>query len=231
MSKINEFYFESLPSTNTYAKENISALPMPSLIIAEGQTAGRGRRGNSFYSPSKTGLYMTVVFSAPKDCSLLTPVAAIAVCKALEKLGIEPKIKWVNDIFVDGRKVCGILTEIFSSNQKNYIALGIGINLTTEFFPDELINAGSIKLNCNKSKLAREITQYILDYCRNPHNTEVLSEYQSRLFIIGSDITYTKNNVKFSARVLGINGNCNLIVMNADGSEETLSSGEISIRI
>ena len=151
---IRKLCFESLPSTNTYAKENIAVLSLPSLIIANEQTAGRGRRGNSFFSPKDTGLYMTIVFEEKGNSELLTPIAAVAVCETLEKAGIDPKIKWVNDIFINGRKVCGILAERCISDGKSYIILGIGINISTCVFPDELKNAGSINIDCDKEKLA-----------------------------------------------------------------------------
>ena len=94
MSEINTVIFESVPSTNTYAKENVASLPMPSLIIANEQTAGRGRHGKTFYSPKDTGLYMTLVFPAPdEECELLTPAAAVAVCSVLESVGCVPEIK------------------------------------------------------------------------------------------------------------------------------------------
>lgn len=231
MQNMNKVFLETVNSTNTYAKENAAYLPMPSLIIAESQTEGRGRQGKSFFSPENTGLYMTCVFSAPSDCELLTPAAAVAVCKSLEKLGADPKIKWVNDVFIDGHKVCGILTECFSCDAKLYIALGIGINLTTEEFPDELEIAGSVNIDCSKIELAEEIAQSILDYTANPDNNRILNEYRKRLFIIGRNITYHKNNKEYSATVEGINGNCNLIVKKADGSNDILSSGEISIKV
>lgn len=231
MRNINEICFDTIPSTNTYAKENIEIFDLPALITADGQTCGRGRRGNSFFSPKNTGLYMTVVFPAPDDCSLLTPAAAVAVCKALDKLGIQPKIKWVNDVFVDGRKVCGILCEHFFHKKNAYIALGVGINLTTEKFPDELILAGSLNIDCDKKELARKIAHYILEYAENPDNDTVLKEYRKLLFVIGQKITYFKNNTEFSAEVIDINEQCNLIVMRSDGTKDVLSSGEISIKI
>ncbi len=230
MRKINEVFFESISSTNTFAKENARLLPMPSLIIANHQTAGRGRRGNSFYSPADTGLYMTVIFEAPSDCSLITPAAAVAVCKCLVKHGINPKIKWVNDIFVNGLKVCGILSEMINAEGKNYVSVGIGINLTTEEFPDELSSAGSVGIDFNKKTLAREIAEILLAYCNADRNI-IINEYRKLLFIIGKKIKYFKNNVEYSAVVTDINSQCNLIVIRDDKSEDTLSSGEISIKI
>lgn len=228
MKKLNFLKFDILPSTNNYARENIDKLTLPCVIIANMQTAGRGRRGNSFYSPAGTGLYMTAVFEAPDDCSLLTPLAAVAVCKVLESKGFEPKIKWVNDIFIDNKKICGILTEIFNYKGSSIIALGIGINITTTNFPDELDCASSLGKDIDKDSLAKEITETILELTDNKSITD---EYSERLFIIGKRINYKKNNIEYTATVKGINEVCNLIVTLADGSEDILSSGEISIKL
>ncbi len=231
MHRISLIQLTAVDSTNTYAKNNFSSLALPSLIIAEKQTAGRGRQGKSFYSPEGTGLYMTLVFEAPQNRTLLTPAAAVAVCKSLEKLGAEPKIKWVNDIFTDGLKVCGILTECFSSGGRPYIALGIGINLTTAVFPDELKTAGSVNLLCDKAKLAFDISDKILEYAQNGDDNFIIEEYKNRLFVVGKQISYTKNNIEYKATVKGINTQCNLIVERDDGFADILSSGEISIKI
>ena len=228
MNKINILVFDEIDSTSTYARQNISALPLPSIIISDSQTAGRGRHGNSFYSPQNTGLYMTVVFEAPQNCGLLTPKAAVAVCKVLEANGIHPKIKWVNDLFFNSKKVCGILTELFSSEGQNIVSVGIGINLKTEKFPDDLPMAGSIGFECNKTELAKETALRLLS---DMSDSEIISEYRKRLFILGKNITFTKNGEIYSATAVDINQNCNLIVKHADGSYETLSSGEISIKI
>lgn len=231
MFEINKIRFQTIPSTNAYAKENIENLNLPALIISDEQTAGRGRQSKSFFSPKDTGLYMTLVFDAPKSSELLTPAAAVAVCKELEASGVESKIKWVNDVFVKNRKVCGILTECFAKNGNLYIALGIGINLTTEIFPSELSIAGSINLICDKQLLAENISRRIFEYCETENNQIILDEYKQRLFVLNKYITYTKNNCEFSAKAVNINEQCNLIVKHSDGSEETLSSGEISIKI
>ncbi len=228
MNKINILAFDKLDSTSTYAKENVASIPLPSVITANSQTAGRGRRGNSFYSPEDTGLYMTVIFESPDDCGLLTPKAAVSVCKALENRGISPKIKWVNDLFYNSKKVCGILAERFIRNGKAIVSVGIGINLKTEVFPDELPMAGSVNLECDKSKLAEEIA---LGLISDIPSQDIISEYKSRLFVLGRNITYTKDNKIHSALAVDINENCNLIVRLADGRFETLSSGEISIKI
>ncbi len=221
-----------MPSTSTYAKENASTLPIPSLITADLQSAGRGRQGKSFYSPKGTGLYFTLLFAAVNEATLLTPAAAVAVCKAVEEMtGKALSIKWVNDIFLNGKKICGILTERYVLNEKVLYAIGIGINLTTTEFPQELTQAGSLNINCNKEILAAKICEHILEYAKSPDNSAIQKEYESRLFFIGKEISYKKNGVSLTAKAKGINSFCNLIVINPDGEEEILSSGEISISI
>ena len=226
---IQKMIFDTLQSTNTYAKENLSVIPIPSLIIANHQTDGRGRRGNSFFSPKDTGLYMTLVFEERNNSELLTPLAAVSVCEELEKLGANPKIKWVNDIFIDSKKVCGILTERQIFGGKAYIILGIGINISTTEFPDDLAIAGSININCDKDLLAEKISDTILGYVENHDTSDVIEKYRNRLFIIGKDVFYFKNNIRYYGKVKDINQQCNLIINLPDGNEDILSSGEISI--
>ncbi len=228
---IQKIFFETLPSTNTYAKEHIPDFSLPTLIIANEQTAGRGRRGNSFFSPKDTGLYMTLVFEETKSSELLTPTAAVAVCEELESIGTNPGIKWVNDIFIDEKKVCGILTERYIAHGKPYIILGIGINLLTKVFPDELSSAGSINLECDKNRLAIDISLRVLEYIDKNSDEEITEKYRSKLFIIEKNVSYFKNNIQYSGTVKGINNQCNLIISHSDGSEDILSSGEISIKI
>ena len=227
---MNIIKFDKIDSTSTYARQNADSLPLPSLIIADYQSAGRGRRGNSFYSPEGTGLYFTLLFEAPKNLPLITPAAALAVCKALkETFNIDAKIKWVNDVFFNGKKICGILSECYVSNGKKLIAVGIGVNLTTADFPENLPNAGSIGQECNKAALAEKISNYLLDYASDPDDKTIASDYEKQLFIIEKEISFIENNVQYSAIVKGINEQCNLEVKLGDGTIKTLSSGEISI--
>ncbi len=228
MKQINQITLKCIDSTNNYAKQNIASIPLPSLITAEKQTAGRGRQGKSFYSPEKTGLYMTLAFEASESIEMLTPAAAVAVCLELEAIGAKPQIKWVNDVYFDGLKICGILAECFTYGNNKYIALGIGINMTTEIFPEDIPNAGSLNIKCNKALLAQRIAERIL---KMKNNEFVLREYKKRLFVIGKTVTYTKNGAEYTARVEGINSLCNLIVTRTDGTADILSSGEISIKL
>lgn len=175
---------------------------------------------------------MTLLIEANPKADLVTPAAAVAVCKAIEAMtDITPSIKWVNDIFVSGKKVCGILSECFTVGKTTYIALGVGINLTTAEFPEELTQAASLGIDCQKDELAALIAEEIAEYIILPDNKYILGEYRNRLFVIGKTVNYDKNGIRYTATVEGINDSCNLIVKNDDGSSDILSSGEISIKL
>lgn len=225
------YYFKSINSTSTYASENAQTLNTPAIIIADEQTSGRGRKGNSFYSPADSGLYFTLLIKTDNPPQNITPAAAVAVCKAIEKLSeLKPQIKWVNDIFLNRKKVCGILCESFVRSGNRYVSIGIGINLTTADFPSELHQAGSIG-NIDKDKLIENISSFIGAYFEYSCKLDIINEYDKRLFIKGMNVTYKINNEAFEAEVIGINKDCNLRVLNSDGTEAILSSGEISIII
>lgn len=228
----NRIHFDSVDSTSSYARRNASLLKTPCIVTASHQTSGRGRQGKSFFSPEGTGLYMTLLLQAEPESALITPAAAVAVCKAIETLTeIKPSIKWVNDIFVNGKKVCGILSECFCENGRTYISVGVGINLTTSEFPSELNQAASLGVECSKNELSRLICNGIIEYINNPDDEYILGEYRKRLFIIGKKITYEKNGNTFEATVCGINEKCNLIVQTDSLNTDILSSGEISIKV
>ena len=151
--KLPVIVFNSTDSTNTQARRILSSKHSERmLIVANEQTNGRGRLGRSFYSPADTGIYMTYSFYTEKTCNniaRITTAASVAVAKALN---CDAKIKWVNDLYCNDRKICGILTESFSSAMGKglYVLVGIGVNLTTESFPDD------IKMIADKALLARE---------------------------------------------------------------------------
>ncbi|MEG2570305.1 MAG: biotin--[acetyl-CoA-carboxylase] ligase, partial [Clostridia bacterium] len=140
--------YDTLPSTNTTAKELATrGASRDAVVLAEGQSSGRGRRGREFFSPYGSGLYMSVLINLDiptRDATVLTLLAANSVCRALQKLyAVTPEIKWVNDIFIGKHKVCGILTEALNdveSARMTSAIIGIGINVSTESaqFPKEL---------------------------------------------------------------------------------------------
>lgn len=221
------------------------------ICISEEQTAGKGRRGRSFFSPKDTGLYISFLLHPDipiSEASMYTTVAATAEAIALENVANIPvSIKWVNDVWVNGKKISGILTEASTSIEDNsleYIIVGIGINLYTPEggFPDEIKDiAGSLlegdsQIENLRNLVASElIIQFLKYYYTGLDKSDFLSEYTKRCFIIGKDVSLiSPDHEKLSdetVHVLGINDKCHLHVRHADGKEEYLSAGEISVRI
>lgn len=209
------------------------------VLIAVSQTAGRGRLGRSFYSPKDTGLYMSVLlrpdFSASEALNI-TACAAVAAARAIDKTAdVETQIKWVNDIYLGGKKVCGILTEAsidFESGGLNYAVLGIGINLNTEVFPDELKNIAAC-VSTDKTDLrsfvATEFLENFFGYYNNLSKHEFLSEYRSRSLLTGKEITFVRGNDIFDGTVTAIDDEMRLVVTLADGKEAVFSSGEVQL--
>ncbi len=234
----------TVTSTNGYVRERADFGECEGYVaIANEQTAGRGRLGRNFYSPAGTGLYMSILLR-PKNYIVsgavnLTTIAAVAVCEAIEAVLQEKTgIKWVNDIYVRGKKVCGILTEAalsMESGMLEYAVLGIGVNIYApqNGFPPELENiAGSIfeaPQNDVKNRLAAEFLNSFMSYYTAKENPDYVSKYRSRSLVIGREVTVNSANQYRSATVMGIDDNCRLLVKYSDGKEESLSSGEVSI--
>ena len=224
-------HFEEITSTSDYIKDNISGLNLPAVVSADMQTRGRGRRGKSFYSPSGTGLYFSMGFEAKPEFDLITPAAAVCVCDSVYDItGISPDIKWVNDIYLNGSKICGILTERFVRDGKEVTVTGIGINLTTSVFPKDLPVAGSLGVDIKKELLRDRICSELLEMNESFDRADVIERYRKKLFILGKEITYEKNNVLCCGIASDINDDCNLKVITPDGTD-ILSSGEVSIKM
>lgn len=236
---------QEVTSTNTLLKQMADAgAKEGTVIIANSQTNGKGRIGRSFFSPHDTGVYMSVLLR-PQDMPIshavkITTMAAVAACEAIESVSdINPQIKWVNDIYVEGKKVSGILTEA-SFNKENgkpdYIVLGIGINVYPphDGFPQDIENiAGCVfndRLIDGKSRIAAEFLNYFMKYYLSG-STEYPKEYRRRCFVIGKDISVITPTSKTNAHAIDIDNECRLIVKYPDGRTEKLSSGEISVRL
>ena len=228
---MNIIRLETVNSTNDYAKINAGRIALPALITADCQTSGRGRQDRSFYSPKDSGLYMTLVTGNVYDSSSVTPLTAVCVRRIIMRdFGIDLKIKWVNDLYLEDRKVCGILCEKFYSNDKQYMCIGIGINLTTEYFPESAGNAGSINLNCDKNELSEKIANEILTELKNKDENRILDEYRSNQYLINEIITYEINGIKYNGTARKIDSDYGLIVENPDKGVVKLQSGEVSVR-
>jgi len=229
--------FDTIDSTNTYAKTlAMNGCAHGQLVTADTQTAGRGRRGRSFYSPSDTGIYMTVVLrhQRPIQESLMTTVAAaVAVCRAIENLTeTDVRIKWVNDVFVGRRKAVGILAEAISDFEKGVteaLIVGIGVNLRTTDFPPELQSiAGSLNSPCSRNALIARITSELIDLTEKPDYAYLMDEYRRRSMVLGREVAFEQNGVTYRGIVSAINEAGNLEVQTKDGLM-VLSAGEISL--
>ncbi len=229
---------ESTDSTNIFAKKlTADGALHNTVVIANTQTAGHGRYGRSFFSPSDTGLYMSIVqkpdsISIPP--SLLTIAAGVAVCRTVSRFCPEtPQIKWVNDIFLNKRKVCGILAEAGSSSQGlDYIIAGIGLNVSTksENFPKELKEvAGSITTQTSRSCLAADIINELDILTTQTGTKELIDEYKSLSLVLGKEVTFCKNGTEYEGIASDINLEGSLVVTLRDKTLLTVRSGEISL--
>ncbi len=234
-------YFSIIDSTNSEAKRMAMAgADHGTILVAETQTAGRGRFGKSFYSPENTGLYMSVILkpgdTAISDAQMITVAAAVVTSQAIEELtGQKPGIKWVNDLYLGDKKICGILTEAvsdFESGRVESIIIGIGINCATTDFPEELTSiAGSLgDAALSRNRLAALIATGLINNFSRISDPEIINEYKSRSIMIGKTITYLHSGNERTAIVLDINDNGNLVVKNTNGEVDIISSGEVSIK-
>ncbi len=237
---------KTIDSTNLEAKRIVNEeAAFEGVILSEEQTKGRGRLGRVFYSPSESGLYMSLVLRPAADmdnATLITTAAAVAVCQAIETLtGKNPQIKWVNDIFLDGRKVCGILTEgimDMESRTIGTIILGIGLNFRapeTEF-PDEIQSiAGTLFDSKNAAVTRNQMAAEILNrfYVLYPDlaSRSYLDEYRKRCFVLGEQVTFPQGSETIEAKAIAIDDDGGLVVALPDGKTKTLTYGEISIKI
>ena len=231
------FCFSSIDSTNSEARRRAQELAGPALFAAETQTAGRGRQGHSFYSPEGTGLYMTVALPVRlplKDAALATQAMAAASLQAVRDTGgPQLGIKWVNDLYYQGKKVAGILTEAISDLESGQTALllcGIGYNLTTSVFPDELQEkAGGIG-RLNRNELAARTAACFLRLASALPDTSLwMDTYREHSLVIGRGLSFVQNGQTFRAMGERIDDRGALVVRLADSSLRTLVSGEISI--
>lgn len=241
MRSLKIFARGSVDSTNNEAKRLLASgeIDGAGLVVADEQTAGRGRQGRSFFSPANTGLYMSLVVRTDAsfaDAVSLTTMASVAVACAVESLTpLRPQIKWVNDVYVGDRKVCGILTEAvgdFESNTVTNVIIGIGVNISTENFPEELkTRAASLDVELTRSALAAEITARLIRFSQDLTDRGYIEEYRRRSLVIGREITYTVSGETRSARAVGIDESGGLEVLLPNGEHETLRSGEITVRL
>lgn len=222
-------------STNTRAIELAKNVDGNILVAAEEQTNGKGRQGKSFYSPAESGVYFSIVIRPQgtlNDVVFVTSAASVAVAKTIEEMtDLDPKIKWVNDIYVNGKKVCGILVQsIVKNNKVDGLCVGIGVNISTTDFPDEFgSRAGALGRDIDRNIFVAKVTEKLIDFSNNIGDRSYLDYYRKKSCVIGRKIKYIENNIEHFAMAVGIDDNANLIV-DENGETKKLSSGEITVR-
>ena len=236
-NKYSFLMLDTVDSTNTLAKQLAKeGVKMPLIIIADHQSAGRGRLGRSFYSPSEAGLYMSVLID-PKseniDLGLLTQFAAVATSKAIEKLcSTGVGIKWVNDILIDGKKICGILCEAGTDeNGVGFAVIGIGVNILQKKFPDDIKDiAGSIYSTTgaivDRAELAAQIIKNLDSYSK-----DFMDDYRARSIVLGRVVRVINHDNEYLATAVAINDDGSLLVVDDTKEERNLCFGEISLRL
>ena len=238
-------YFYTIDSTNTKAQELAEkGYPSGTLVVADKQESGKGRRGRSWVSPSGTGIFMTLMIKPdinPNNASMLTLVAALSVAKAITSVtGEEAMIKWPNDIVVNGKKVCGILTEMNAQfDYINHIVVGIGINVHNESFPEEISQmASSLMIEAegkrfHRAQIIAETMSYFEQYYDTFLKTQDLSalvrEYDKLLVNRNKSVRVLDPKEPFDGKAMGITPKGELIVDTWE-SRKLVSSGEVSVR-
>lgn len=238
---------ETVDSTNSLAKRMaLNGAPHGSIFLADEQTGGRGRQGRSFVSPRGTGIYLSVLLrpdALPTDLGHVTAMAAVAGCNTVEAVcGIRPGVKWMNDLILDGKKLCGILTEMsveWESNALEYLVIGIGINCNHSEcdFPED-IRSKATSLNqvigkrVDRESLAATLIAelYRLNLDILSGKTQWISQYAQDCITIGQSIKITRGNSIRLAQATGIDENAALLVRYDTGETGVVFSGEVSIR-
>lgn len=240
----NILYFDSIDSTNNYAKQIANHSPHGTLIISDEQLAGRGRLGRGWSSPKGEGIWMSILLKPqipPTEGAKMTQIAAAAVCLAIKEMtGLATLIKWPNDIVLGGKKVCGILTEMAGElNEVSYLIVGIGINVNIKEFPEDLQEKATSLLLAKgtpierKVLIAKTMDQFELlyqHYLENHNLSRTVEVCRSFSAVLGKNIQIIRGGESTTALAIDITEDGLLKVKQENGQEETLLSGEISIR-
>ena len=228
--------FDEIDSTNTEAKRMVqSGFSGDAILVAHHQTAGRGRMGRSFYSPDGTGAYFSILHTLNTplcDAVAITSAASVAVMRAIRNLtGIQTEIKWVNDLYLNGKKVCGILTEAVYTGESTHVVVGIGINFDTTDFPQELRNiAGSLGMRIDAIELIAQVYREIALYLSDPRNRDWLDDYRNHSCVIGRKVAWTEAQTTRTGIAEGIDEDGALLIKDEENNIIRLHTGEISLR-
>ena len=234
----NIVYFESVDSTNNIAKESDN--PHGTLFVAETQTGGKGRMGRTWLSEKNCGIFTSLLLMPcipAESINKLTLIAGLSVCEALTELYKMPfGIKWPNDIVINGKKICGILTEGIVSQHSVKTIIGIGINVNNESFPADLTEkATSIYMLTGKktqreaiiNKFAEIFEKYYIEFTKG---IDLTKKYEKLCVNINNEVTAIKDGKKIKGTAVGITENGELIIKKEDGTSLNIHSGEVSVR-
>lgn len=230
---------ETLTSTNDAAKKHAASGGNFVAVLAETQSAGRGRLGRGFFCKKGSGLYISALIR-PKldmtDCGKITAYAAVVAAKAVEKLcGKSVDIKWVNDLYMNSKKICGILTEGgmgFEGGSLDYAVIGIGINVTDPCFPDDVREVATdvqteSGVKIGRCELAAEILKGLAETETQIKNGGFIADYRSRLFMLGSEVVV---NGSYTAKAVALDDDCSLI-LEREGKRIKFSAGEVTLKL
>ncbi len=239
-------WFDSIDSTNTRARELArQGAPHGTVLIADHQTGGRGRRGRSFYSPAGSGIYMSVILRpccVPRQIMHLTCAAAVAMCDAVESaVGFRPGIKWTNDLVCGKRKIAGVLTELGFDNRGNvdFAVIGIGINCCQQEadFPEDIRSIAGSLTSISGQSIDRAVVAaammdalYRMDAELLTGKAHILNRYRKDCITLGKEISLVRGEEIRHGTALDIDDAGALIVRFPDGTAEAVNSGEVSVR-
>ena len=239
------YYYEELGSTNIEARRLArEGAPHGTAVLAERQTAGRGRLGRSFFSPGGAGVYLSMVLRpglSAADTALVTPAAAVATARAISRTaGVEVGVKWVNDLYYAGKKLCGILAEapLGADGRPEFVVIGIGVNVLDASFPPELSGvATSLEAagagEADRAALAAAFLNAFWPLYRAGPRSGYLDEYRRRQALAGQRVLVTpRRGTPRAAQVQGIDDECKLVVrFDGESRPAALNSGEVSVRL
>lgn len=238
-------YFDETDSTNVQARRLAEAgAPHGTLVAADCQTAGKGRRGRSWSSPKGEGIWMSLLLRpafAPACASMLTLVAGMAAVRGIERAcGLHPLIKWPNDLVLNGKKICGILTEMSTEDEMiRYVVIGMGINVNNTEFPEELKGtAASLRMELGRevrrspiiAETARAFEEYFGIFSRTRDMAGLREAYDSLLVNRDRQVCVLDPRGEYRGRALGIDDQGSLLVEREDGQVSRVISGEVSVR-
>lgn len=241
----NIHYFKTIDSTNTYTKKlALNGLEEGTIVLSDEQTGGRGRLGRAWVSPTGSSVSISILLRPnvePKDAAKITEIAAAATAKAIHKvIGLDAGIKWPNDIILENKKVCGILTEMSAElSEINYVIVGIGINVNVDNFPDDISKVATSLKRVKKEEvsrkeivisLVREFERLYYDYINTGSLKKTVEICKNKSVTIGKKVKIISRNSELIATALDISENGELIVKKENGEIIKVISGEVSVR-